>query len=131
MLHDREHRMLARELRNRATTEEKMLWYDLLSKYPVRFLRQRPIGRYIADFYCPTRKLVIEIDGKQHEQDDVKEYDSIRSDFFNSLGIEVIRFSNEDIRNRWAYVRNVIEELVPVPPSKAPLPQEGGRGVSS
>ena len=109
--------MLARELRNRATSEEKMLWYDLLSKYPVRFLRQRPIGRYIADFYCPTRKLVIEVDGKQHELEGAKEYDSIRTDFFNSLGIEVIRFSNEDIRNRWVYVCDVIEERVPAPPS--------------
>ena len=129
MLHDREHKMLARELRGKTTREEKMLWYDLLSKYPVHFLRQRPIGRYIADFYCPTRKLVIELDGKQHELEDAKEYDSIRTDFFNALGIEVIRFSNEDIKNRWAYVRDVIEAHVPVPPSKAPLPQEGGRGV--
>jgi len=117
MLHDREHKMLARELRSRATKEEKMLWYDLLSKYPVRFLRQRPIGRYIADFYCPARKLVIEVDGKQHEQEDAKEYDSIRTEFFSSLGIEVIRFSNEDIINRWAFVCDVIKDLVPVSPS--------------
>ena len=117
MLHDWEHKMLARQLRSRATREENMLWYDLLSKYPVRFFRQRPIGRYIADFYCPTRKVVIEVDGKQHGLEDAKEYDSIRTDFFNCMGIEDVRFSNEDIRNRWAYVRDVIEVHVPLSPS--------------
>ncbi|MCL2152828.1 MAG: endonuclease domain-containing protein [Oscillospiraceae bacterium] len=120
--------MLARQLRSKATREENMLWYDLLSKYPVRFLRQRPIGRYIADFYCPTRKLVIEVDGKQHELADAKEYDAIRTDFFNCLGIEVIRFSNEDIKNRWVYVRDVIEAHVPVSPVLSPTPAGGGKG---
>jgi very-short-patch-repair endonuclease len=117
MMHDREHKMLARELRSNTTKEEKMLWYDFLSKYPVRFLRQRPIGRYIADFYCPVRKLVIEIDGKSHEQENAKEYDSIRTDYFNSLGIKVIRFGNEDIKNGFKHVCDMIEAHVPVPTS--------------
>ena len=114
MLHDHEHKMLARQLRSQATKEEKLLWYDFLSKYPVRFLRQRPIGRYIVDFYCPTRKLVIEIDGKQHEQAEAAEYDSIRTEFLNSLGIDVIRFSNDDVRNRFACVCDEIKKRVPV-----------------
>ena len=114
MLHDNEHKMIARELRSGATAEEKKLWYDFLSKYPVRFLRQRPIGRYIVDFYCPTRKLAIEIDGGQHEQEDAEEYDAMRTEFLNSLGIVVIRFSNIDIRTQFMRVCDEIKRRVPV-----------------
>jgi len=114
LLHDNEHKMLARELRSGATAEEKKLWYDFLSKYPVRFLRQRPIGRYIVDFYCPTRKLAIEIDGEQHKLEDTEEYDRMRTDFLKSLGIDVIRISNTDIRNQFMRVCDEIKNRVPV-----------------
>ena len=53
----------ARELRNNPTKEEKKLWYDFLSSYPIRFTRQKVLGQYIADFYCARAKLVIELDG--------------------------------------------------------------------
>jgi very-short-patch-repair endonuclease len=110
----RHNKYLARELRSRATKEENKLWYDFLSKYPVRFLRQRTIGRYIADFYCPSRKLVIEVDGKQHEQEDAIEYDSIRTEFMGAMGISVVRFTNEDINARFKFVRDTIEKHVPL-----------------
>jgi len=56
----------AKELRRAMTPEEKHLWYDFLQKHPVKFLRQKILGRYIADFYCAKAKIVIELDGSQH-----------------------------------------------------------------
>ena len=56
----------AKELRKNMTKEERHLWYDFLKTYPVRFLRQKVLGRYIADFYCAKANVVIELDGSQH-----------------------------------------------------------------
>ena len=56
----------AKELRRNMTKEEKHLWYDFLKTYPVRFLRQKVIDDYIADFYCHKARLIIELDGSQH-----------------------------------------------------------------
>ena len=111
------HKQLARELRSRATHEENKLWYDFLSRYPVRFLRQRPVGRYIVDFYCPSRKLALEIDGKQHEQEEAVEYDRIRTEFLGAMGISVIRFTNDEINTRFKHVCDAIQEAVGHPPS--------------
>ncbi|MDR0325906.1 MAG: endonuclease domain-containing protein [Oscillospiraceae bacterium] len=105
-----ENRLLARELRNNATLEEKKLWRGFLSKHPARFLRQRPIGRYIVDFYCPSSNLVIEIDGKQHEENDMVESDRIRTEYLNSLGIKVIRFTNQEVTEAFPVVCKRIEE---------------------
>ena len=58
--------ILAKNLRKNATPQEKHLWYDFLSKYEVRFQRQKAIDNFIADFYCHQAKLIIEIDGSQH-----------------------------------------------------------------
>lgn len=87
----------AKELRKNMTPEEKHLWYDYLSKYPIRFRRQEILGEYIVDFYCGKAKLVIEIDGAQHYLPDSMEYDKKRTDYFSSIGIEVVRFLNKDI----------------------------------
>ena len=57
---------LAKQLRKEMTKEERHLWYDFLRAYPVRFSRQKVLGKYIADFYCAEAKLVIEPDGSQH-----------------------------------------------------------------
>jgi len=56
----------AKELRKNMTKEERHLWYDFLRDYPVRFYRQKVLGKYIVDFYCREAKLVIELDGSQH-----------------------------------------------------------------
>ena len=56
----------ARELRKNMTKEERRLWYDFLRNYPIKFTRQKVLGRYIADFYCAKAKLVVELDGSQH-----------------------------------------------------------------
>ena len=102
----------AKELRNNATEEEKTLWFQYLRNYPVNWYRQKVIGPYIADFYCKSLKLVIEIDGSQHYEDNAIDYDKKRTEYFESLGIEVIRFTNTDIKKRLRYVCDHIDNKV-------------------
>ena len=96
-------------LRKNATKEERHLWYDFLSKYPVRFQRQKAIGNYIADFYCSNAKLIVEIDGLQHYSAASAKYEEERTDYLNSLGIAVIRFKNSEINNDFRNVCNKID----------------------
>ncbi len=102
----------ARELRRNMTTQERHLWYDFLSKFPVRFYRQRTIGKYIVDFYCSKAKLVIELDGGQHYTEEGIQYDKERSTYLKSLGLKVIRFSNLDIDRNFQGVCEVIRKEV-------------------
>ncbi len=94
------------------TKQEKHLWYDYLKFYPVRFHCQRPIGNYIADFYCSKAKLVIELDGGQHYTQEGMEYDNFRSEAINTLGVEVIRFSNYDIDTNFEGVCCEIDRII-------------------
>ena len=87
----------ARELRKKMTPQERHVWYDFLSKYPVRFRRQRAIESFIADFYSSDALLVIELDGSQHDTEQGMAYDRERSAIFESYGIQVLRFSNQEI----------------------------------
>ena len=101
----------ARELRKNMTPQERRLWYCFLRNHPLKFYRQRPIGGYIADFYCRKLRLVIEIDGSQHNIDETIEYDRIRTEYMNSLGLNVIRFSNRDIDDDFSSVCEKINAL--------------------
>ena len=76
---------LARKLRKEMTREECHLWYDFLRRYPVRFLRQKVLGKYIADFYCAKAKLVIELDGSQHYENTNIEKDTVRTAFLEGV----------------------------------------------
>ncbi len=84
-------------LRNNATKQENHLWYDFLKQTQFQFNRQRIIGEYIVDFYCPTAKLVIELDGSQHFEKEAIEYDTLRTGYLKSLGLKVLRFTNDEI----------------------------------
>ena len=75
----------ARTLRKNMTKEERHLWYDFLHSYPVKFLRQKILGKYIVDFYCASARLVIELDGSQHYEPQEVAYDSERSAFWRRL----------------------------------------------
>jgi very-short-patch-repair endonuclease len=88
-----------KNLRKRRTEAETALWQQLRSRNLMKrkFFRQYGIGEYIADFYCPQSRLVIEIDGGQHNCSDSTEYDKLRENYMNSLSIKTIRFSNSDI----------------------------------
>jgi very-short-patch-repair endonuclease len=80
------------------------LWFLFLRKYPKKIYKQRIIGPYIVDFYCASEKLVIEIDGSQHYDDEGVDYDRRRTQYLNGLGLTVIRFSNADINSRFREV---------------------------
>ena len=101
------------ELRRNMTKEERHLWFDYLSTYKPRFYKQRLIGNYIADFYCAKARLVIELDGGQHyDEGDNQCNDRLRTEFFDSRNIEVIRFSNVDIRNNFEGVCSRVDGAV-------------------
>ena len=88
-----------KELRRRETTEESLLW-DKLRKRKFdgyKFYRQYGIENYIVDFYCPKLRLVIEIDGSQHDTKEALEYDKIRAELLNSFRIKVLRFKNREV----------------------------------
>ena len=95
---------LARNLRREMTKEERKLWFQFLRNYPVRFYRQKVLGKYIADFYCAKAKLVIELDGSQHYEDAGRGYDQNRDAYLQSLGLAVLRFSNLDIAKNFSGV---------------------------
>ena len=102
----------ARELRGHMTEAEVRLWQRLRMRQVlgIRFLRQRPIGNYIVDFYAPEAKLVIEVDGGQHYNEEGLEYDEKRDTFVEGLGLKVIRFSNLDVlKNIDGVVKRIVE----------------------
>ena len=103
---------LARHLRKEMTKEERHLWYDFLRKYPVRFTRQKVLGKYIADFYCAEAKLVIELDGSQHYQDHNMEKDAERTAFLAGYGLTVIRIPNNEIARNFRGVCEYIDHQV-------------------
>jgi very-short-patch-repair endonuclease len=102
----------SRKLRKNVTPHEKKLWLNFLSKYPVRFLRQKVIGNYIADFYCSKVKLVIEIDGSQHFSKDGLTYDNFRTEKLEEYDLSVIRFTNKDINENFAGVCEFIDNEI-------------------
>ena len=104
--------MYARELRKNMTKQEKHLWYDFLRFYPVKFLRQKIIGSFIADFYCAEAKLVIEVDGSQHYTEEGKRYDSEREQIMKNFGITTIRYKNDDIDKNFNAVCNDIDKHI-------------------
>lgn len=102
----------ARMLRKNMTKEEKHLWYDFLRTYPFHFSRQKVLGKYIADFYCATAQLVIELDGSGHYTENGKQHDEERSAFLKEYGLTVLRIPNTDIHNRFRSVCETIDRIV-------------------
>ena len=94
------------------TKEERHLWYDFLSDYPVRFRRQEIIKSFIVDFYCDKAKLAVELDGSQHYEEKVKLYDEERTKRLSEFGILIIRFSNSDVLKNFEGVCVKIDEAV-------------------
>ena len=89
-----------RELRNRATEEESILWTELRnSKLGHKFRRQHSFGGYILDFYCAKKRMIIEIDGGIHQYVSHKEYDEVRDKYFKELDYKVLRFKNSEVKN--------------------------------
>ena len=103
---------IARVLRKNMTKEERRLWYDFLKTYPIRFMRQKVLGKYIVDFYCAQANLVIEIDGSGHYTDEGESYDRERTAFLSEYGLCVFRITNLDIANNFKGVCEYIDILV-------------------
>ena len=104
--------LTARMLRKNMTKEERHLWYDFLRDYPIRFVRQKILGKYIADFYCAKAKIVIELDGSGHYTEDGKQYDIERTAFLEEYGLKVIRVLNSEIINDFRAVCEYIDTIV-------------------
>ena len=105
----------ARRMRREMTREEALLWKHLKGgALGVSFRRQHPIGPYIVDFVCLQARLVVEVDGGQHEE---SEYDRTRDDLLRSRGFVVARFWNEDVwaNSYWTVfrIRTMLADLVP------------------
>ena len=103
---------LSQNLRTNGAIEENTLWYQYLRRYPVQFRRQCPFGNYIVDFYCAKALLVVELDGSQHFDPAGMEQDAVRSAYLESLGIQVLRFSNRDVNENLSGVCQVIDQAV-------------------
>jgi len=96
------------------TAAEQFLWSKIRIKQVKGrwFYRQKPVGEYIADFYCPKAKLVIEVDGGQHFYDEIIEYDKVRNKYMAGLGLRVLRFTNTEVLTNIVGVIEVIERNI-------------------
>ena len=102
----------AKALRKNMTPEEKHLWYNFLSIHPARFKKQKIIGSYIADFYCAEAKLVIELDGNQHGEEQVMHYDALRTLFLEKYDLTVIRIPNQLLKQDFESVCRYLNEEI-------------------
>ncbi len=104
---------LARQSRNNPTEAEKQFWRKVRGKQVngLAFYRQKPIGGFIVDFYCPKLKLVVELDGGGHGMPEQIAYDRKRSETLKKMGLRELRFSNQDILKNIEGVLRMIEEL--------------------
>ena len=112
--HNPENLSNARALRRNMTTEERRLWYDFLRAYPVKFTRQKILGKYIADFYSASAKLVIELDGSQHFEQESAKKDVIRTQYLEQFDLRVLRIPNNAVHDNFpgvcAYIDRIVKE---------------------
>ena len=116
--YNRNLKQYSRQLRENMTDAERHLWAKVRMKQlkGYQFYRQKPIGDYIVDFFCPMAKLVIEIDGSHHLVGEAIEYDRIRDDYLRSLGLRVLRFTNTDVLTNIESVVDSIRGRIPLSP---------------
>ena len=108
-IYNRKLKPFAQQLRREMTQEEKRLWYQFFKPMGIKAKRQKIIKQYIVDFYIPSAKLVVEIDGSQHYEENAKTADHERDAALDMLGILVIRYSNSDINTRF---RDVCDDIL-------------------
>ena len=111
-------RDFAKHLRTNATDAERILW-SLLRHHQfanLRFRRQQPIGPYIVEFFCPSAKLIVELDGDQHGTDHARSYDDDRTRFLEQRGYRVLRFWNGEVMKHRDMVLESIHRAI-FPPS--------------
>jgi very-short-patch-repair endonuclease len=115
----------AKQLRKQSTPAEEILWQALRNRQlnGLRFRRQHPVGRFILDFYCPSAKLVIELDGAVHTNQ--QEYDTIRTHELETYGYRIIRFDNQQVLND---LDAVLDEIYQASLSFSQRWEKGGGG---
>jgi very-short-patch-repair endonuclease len=102
----------AQRLRRDPTPAERKLWYEYLSPHCQKFTRQKPLGTYIADFYCAEKQLVIELDGDSHFDAEAKAYDITRTASLRARHIGVLRFTNAEVMQQFEAVCGRIEQAL-------------------
>ena len=102
----------SQSLRRDPTPAERKLWFEFLRDLPVRFTRQKPLGHYIADFYCASRMLVIEVDGDSHFSDRGETLDATRTAALEAQGLRVIRVTNSEVMAQFEGVCQKINEAL-------------------
>ncbi|MFA6412007.1 MAG: DUF559 domain-containing protein [Syntrophales bacterium] len=109
----------ARSLRTNMTDAERLVWFKIRRKQidDFQFYRQKNIGDYIVDFYCPKGKLILEIDGGQHYEDEGMRKDQIRDQYLQANGFTVLRFSDIDVLKNIDGVLERIQECLKSPPT--------------
>ena len=107
-------KQFSRDLRNNSILTEILLWKKLRNKQfrGYQFLRQKPIDRYIADFYCQQLQLVLELDGSSHHSPDAQENDAWRDTMLQDYGIHTLRIDDKQVMGNIAAVLNTIEEYI-------------------
>ena len=129
---DHEQRDFARQLRNGPTEAEKRIWHFLRAgKLGVRFRRRAAVGAYLVDFVCFSHRLIVELDGPQHLEDNARDYDTRRTAWLASRGFRVLRFRNqaldEDVEQVVEEIQRALSEADPaISPPPQPSPQGGG-----
>jgi very-short-patch-repair endonuclease len=120
-------REIRRELRQTETNTERLLWNALRNRQLAgkRFCRQQSIGTYVVDFYCAEANLVVELDGSVHDTPEAQRYDREREDVICDLGLTMLRFRNDDVEQRMAWVLEPICKTI-IPPPHPPTPSPGG-----
>ncbi len=122
-----------RQLRLNATYAEKRLWFILRKQQlgGFKFRRQHPLGPYILDFFCPQKRLAIEVDGDSHFLLDGPRKDALRTTYLRQAGIQVIRFTNADVLRHPELIKQVLWKIL-MDPHPNPLPEgEGNSKVST
>ena len=128
--YNRNLKQYSRQLRKNMTDAERHLWTKIRMKQlnGYRFYRQKPIGDYIVDFFCPRAKLVIEVDGSQHFSAEMTGYDRIRAECMKGLGLRVLRFTNTEILKHVEGVVESIEKEIGIPLGGIPLSPPFSKG---
>jgi very-short-patch-repair endonuclease len=104
----------ARQLRKNMTESERVLWSRLRGKQVsgIQFYRQKPIGKYIVDFYAPRARLVVEVDGSQHSEAEHIKKDKIRNEYLATVSLEVLRFNSREVLEETDAVVEVIYRAI-------------------
>jgi very-short-patch-repair endonuclease len=119
LLNDTKLKERRRELRRNQTDAERVLWARVRNGqfFGMKFFRQYSVGPFILDFYCPVKKLAIELDGGQHNLPEGKECDVARTAYLKGHGIEVIRYWNNEVLCNLEAVLTQLEMKFAVPPN--------------